>query len=98
MPELCLGKLVCKMLKAVARVTVAPMSAAFFCIYHAPSSDSSCQVGLMSSFTFTGEGTECQLSQGQCWACSWGLAPAVLGKTGGQQQRDMCLGTENHIT
>lgn len=34
MPELCLGKLVCKMLEAVARVTVAPTSAAFFSVFH----------------------------------------------------------------
>lgn len=48
MPELCLGKLLCKMLKAVARITVPPTPVASFSIYHALSSDSPCQEGLVS--------------------------------------------------
>lgn len=62
MSELCLWKPVCKILKAVAWVTVAPMPAAFFFFF--ASSDSSHQVGLRSPFTFTGEGTQCQLAGG----------------------------------
>lgn len=65
MPELCIGKLLCKMLKAVARITVPPTPATFFSIYHALSSVPVRKLSCPSPFTFTDEGAECQLARGR---------------------------------
>lgn len=65
MPELCLWKLLCKVLKAVAPITVLPTPAAFFSIYHALSSDVPVRkVSCPSPFASTDEATECQLARG----------------------------------
>lgn len=81
MPELCLGKLVRKMLEAVARVTVAPTSAAFSSVFHPyPRHFMSGRSHAVALHLYGRTRGQSASSSGQCWACSRGPAPAALGK------------------